>query len=130
MISAREGYALWADHWDATPSPIVALEERTLLPWIEGMRPRRAIDVGCGTGRWLRRLPAIGIDASLPMLAVARRKPGLHGRLAAADAAALPIATGCADLVLCTLTLGHVRDHAAALREFARVLCGRADRSS
>ncbi len=86
------------------------------------MHPRRAIDVGCGTGRWTERLSAIGVDASPAMLAVAARKPGLRGRLAVADATALPIASGSADLVLCALTLGHIRDQAAAMREFARVL--------
>src|SRR5207247_6681417 len=33
-VSAREGYALWAGGWDTTRSPIVALEERMLLPWL------------------------------------------------------------------------------------------------
>src|SRR5437762_398638 len=70
-VSAREGYALWADTWDATPSPIVALEHRYLLPWIDGLHPGRAIDVGCGTGRWTERLSAIGVDLSPAMLAIA-----------------------------------------------------------
>jgi malonyl-CoA O-methyltransferase len=122
QVSATEGYALWADTWDSTPSPIVALEHRVLLPWIRDLHPRRAVDVGCGTGRWAARLSAIGIDASPAMLAIAAGKPGLHGRLAVADATALPIATGAADLVLCTLTLGHIRDHAAALNEISRIL--------
>ncbi len=120
-VPAVEGYRLWAETWDATPSPIVALEHRTLLPWMEALAPRRAIDVGCGTGRWTARLSAIGIDASSAMLAVAANK-GLRGRLAVGDAAALPVATGVADLVLCALTFGHVGDQAGAMREFARVL--------
>ncbi len=93
-ITAAEGYRLWADTWDTTPSPIAALEHRALLPWLESCQPRRAIDVGCGTGRWTARLSAIGIDASPAMLAVAAHKPGLRGRLAVADATALPIASG------------------------------------
>ena len=121
-VSAQEGYALWADTWDLTPSPIVALEHRALLPWIARCNPHRAIDVGCGTGRWTARLSAIGLDASPAMLAMAAAKPGLRGRLAVADASALPIASGAADLALCALTLGHVRDQAAAMREFARIL--------
>jgi malonyl-CoA O-methyltransferase len=56
------------------------------------------------------------------MLAVAAEKPNLRGRLAAADATALPIRTACADLVLCTLTLGHIPNPLAAMREFARIL--------
>jgi len=121
-VSAREGYALWADSWDATPSPIVALEHRALLPWIADLRPRRAIDVGCGTGRWTERLSAIGLDTSPAMLARAAAKPALRGRLVVADATALPIAESAADLIVCALTLGHVGDAAAAVREFARVL--------
>ena len=125
-VSAREGYALWADTWDLTPSPIVALEQRALKPWMARLRPRlhahRAVDVGCGTGRWTARLSAIGLDASPAMLAMAAVKPGLRGRLAVADAAALPIASSAAHLVLCALTLGHVRDPFAAMRELARIL--------
>ncbi len=121
-VSAREGYELWADTWDATHSPIVALERRALAPWLAAMHPRRAIDVGCGTGRWTGPLQALGLDASAAMLAQAASKPGLRGRLALADAIALPVATGAADLVLCALTLGHVADGAAAMREFARIL--------
>jgi SAM-dependent methyltransferase len=121
-VSAAEGYRLWADTWDSTPSPIVAVEERALLPWIASLSPRRAVDVGCGTGRWTGRLGAIGIDASDAMLSVAIGKPGLRGRLAMADASALPIATACCDLALCGLTLGHVRDRALAVGELERIL--------
>jgi malonyl-CoA O-methyltransferase len=121
-VSARQGYALWAETWDTTLSPIVALEERALLPWITGLEPRRAVDVGCGTGRWTTRLSAIGVDASLAMLAVAAEKNGLRGRLAVGDATALPIASGSADLVLCALTLGHIRNGIVAMREFTRIL--------
>ena len=121
-VSAREGYALWADSWDSTPSPIAALEFRALLPWIAPLRPRLAIDVGCGTGRWTTRLNAIGIDASPEMLSVAASKAGLRGRLAVADAARLPVASGAADLVLCALTFGHIRNPSCALAEFARIL--------
>jgi len=121
-VSAVEGYRLWADSWDDTPSPIAALEHRALLPWIESVPPGRAIDVGCGTGRWTARLGAVGVDASPAMLAVAAGKVGLSGRLAVGDAAALPVASGVADLVLCALTFGHIRDQRAAMREFERVL--------
>ena len=56
------------------------------------------------------------------MVARAARKPELAGRLAVADAAALPVASGAAELVICALTLGHLADPAPALLEFARVL--------
>lgn len=121
-ISAAEGYELWADTWDATPSPIVAVEERTLSPWIEDLPAGRVLDVGCGTGRRCACLNAIGLDASPAMLGVAARKPGLRGRLAVADATSLPIADACCAAAICALTLGHVRDRNTALRELARIL--------
>ena len=115
-VSAAEGYALWAETFDATPSPIIALEERMLRPWLAGPAQRRAVDVGCGTGRWTTRLNGIGFDASFEMLAAGR------GTRAVADATALPLADAYADFVLCALTLAHLREPAAAMREFARVL--------
>jgi malonyl-CoA O-methyltransferase len=121
-VCAAEFFEQWADGWDDAPSPMAAAEDRALLAWIEALAPCRAVDVGCGTGRWTARLAAIGIDASPAMLAVAARKPGLRGRLAVGDAAALPVASGWADLVLCALTFGHIHDQAGAMREFARVL--------
>jgi malonyl-CoA O-methyltransferase len=121
-ISASAGYQLWADTWDVTPSPIVAVEERALGPWMARLDHRRAIDVGCGTGRWAARLRAIGIDISPAMLGIAALKPGLKGRLIAGDATALPVASASACLVLSTLALGHIRNQAGAMREFARIL--------
>jgi len=100
----------------------VALEQRALLPWMARLHPRRAIDIGCGTGRWASHLSALGFDASPAMLAVAARKPGLRGRLAVADATALPIASHSSDLILCALTFGHIRNQSAALAEFSRIL--------
>jgi malonyl-CoA O-methyltransferase len=80
------------------------------------------IDIGAGTGRWTAELGAIGLDASQEMIAVAATKPGLGGRLALADAMALPIASGCADLALCTLMLGYARDPLVAWRELVRIV--------
>ncbi len=121
-VTAVEGYALWAETWETTPSPVVGLEQRMLLPWLERIPARRVVDVGCGTGRWTAPLGAVGIDLSPAMLAVASRKPLLRGRLAVADAAALPIASASAALALCTLTLGHLLRQVSAWKELSRIL--------
>jgi ubiquinone/menaquinone biosynthesis C-methylase UbiE len=62
-----------------------------------------------------------GVDTCQEMLDQARRKPLLCGRLAQADAAAVPIATGAAGLTLCSFAAGYIADLGRALREMARV---------
>lgn len=94
-------------------------------------RPRRILDVGCGTGYVLRRLAALlpdaealsGIDPAPNMIGVARSStddPRVHFDLGVAEH--LPYADGAFDLVVSTTSFDHWADQAAGLRECARVL--------
>ena len=126
ILAARDAYRLWASSWDRDPSAIVSLESRMLAPWLSDLAGKRVLDVSCGTGRWLEfaaraGAAVVGLDLSPEMLAEAARKPGLAPRLAVSDATRLPIADGCADIVLCTLSLGHLADAAPAISEMARI---------
>jgi malonyl-CoA O-methyltransferase len=90
------------------------------------VRGRRFLDVCCGTGRWLtwareRGAAACGVDFSPEMLAQAAGRPGLRGRLAAADCRMLPVADCSADVVLCALALGHLGAFEDAIAQLARV---------
>lgn len=94
------------------------------------LRPRRVLDVGCGTGRLLGHLAAyaenatlIGVDISAGMLATARGNASC-GRIAFCQGAAedLPFADAAYDLVTATISFRHWRDKAAGVREVARVL--------
>jgi len=96
-----------------------------------GSRPRRLLDLGCGTGRLLedlrRRLPEaelVGVDPSEGMLAVARQRlagePGV--RLEVATAARLPLPDASVDVVTTTMSFHHWEAQDASLREVARVL--------
>ena len=97
-----------------------------------GFRPSASVDVGCGTGRFTRVLAStfacrvVGIDPSRPMLRVAakalRYTPGivlLQGR-----AEDVPLAPGCADLLLMSMSYHHVVDKPAALASVRRTLRG------
>jgi len=93
-------------------------------------------DVGCGNGAYLAELArrgfagrALGLDMSPGMLDAARERltssgsSELPGRLAllTADATALPLPDGVADLTLAMHMLYHVPDPSAAVRELRRV---------
>lgn len=89
----------------------------------------RVLDVACGTGALLEavreRWPGaagVGVDLSLEMLAIARRRLPPAVALVAADAGRLPFADGAFDGATCTSALHHWPEPAAALAEVARVL--------
>ncbi len=126
-VSAVEGYRLWAETWDITPSAIVALETRWLAPWLRGLRGKIFVDVSGGAGRWMIQAHALGArvvgsDLSREMLLEARRKPQLAGKLVRADTRSIPFRNFSADLVLCGLSLGHMPPVESAIAELARLV--------
>jgi len=87
---------------------------------------RLTIDLGAGEGRLARDLirrghRVVAVDAS-PTLAraCATHEEGVPSVVA--DAAAVPLASGCADLVVAFMSLQDVDDLAGALTEVARLL--------
>lgn len=132
-VSAEEGYDLWAPSYDRDPNPLLALEERQLRPLLPELGGKAVLDVACGTGRWLERLlsrgarSGLGVDLSSRMLDSARGKRGLRGRLVRADGLQLPLASGIADLAICSFALAHLRDLDPLARELARVAKPQAD---
>jgi malonyl-CoA O-methyltransferase len=118
-LSARQGYRLWADHYEAETA-VSFLENRLVAEVGSPVAGRRLLDAGCGTGRRLRAsgaAVAVGVDLSPEML-LASPTPGL---LAAADLRALPLAPAAFDVVWCRLAIGHLGELAAAYAELARV---------
>jgi ubiquinone/menaquinone biosynthesis C-methylase UbiE len=95
-----------------------------------GVRPgERVLDVGTGTGVAAEAAAraigsdglAIGLDASVPMLRVARRvRP--TARYAAAEAIDLPFRDGTFDALLCTFTITTFARYDTALFDMLRVL--------
>jgi ubiquinone/menaquinone biosynthesis C-methylase UbiE len=127
-VSVTEGYARWAASYDQTPNPLLALEERCLLPLLPDIAGKRVLDLACGTGRWLERLSAadpvlgIGIDLSPAMLRVAGEKTAIRGRLARADCLTLPLRDAAFDLAICSFALEHIGKFSELARECWRVL--------
>lgn len=93
------------------------------------------VDVCCGTGVYTRILAsrlhgegvAIGVDIHPGVIERAKEQTQAEGwgalvEYRAADATALPLPDGCADVVFCNSLLWLLRDPVAALREMRRVL--------
>ena len=126
-VPVAEGYELWAPIYDQTPNPLLAREERHLLPLFTDLHKKRILDLACGTGRWLEKLVAqggglaVGIDSSAAMLCVARMKDVITGRLVRAACESLPFRTAVFDLAICSFALGHIRDLGSMVRELERV---------
>ncbi len=97
-----------------------------MLARIEGQGFRRALDVGCGEGRFCRLIaPHVGntsgVDPSPSLIAEAKRRDA-RGDYRVGYAEALDFADHSFDLVISYLSLIDIDDIAVAIAEMARVL--------
>jgi malonyl-CoA O-methyltransferase len=125
LVDPEAGYALWAESYPPWAHNAVMVAEQSVVePIIRAARPRRALDVGTGTGRGLALLAdagarkAFGVDRSLAML----HQTPPEAACACADARGLPFANHSFDLVCSSLMAGDVDPLAAWIAEAARVL--------
>lgn len=131
--TTEHGYSRWAATYDSFPNPILAREERYVVPLLPPLEGKRALDLACGTGRWLQRLvahgtrQAVGIDLSEAMLQVADSKAALRGRLLRADCRRVPFGPSVFDFGICSFALSHIRDLRNVARELAHVMRPKSD---
>lgn len=130
-LSPLEAYDLWADSYDEQPDNLMFCldgEAMAELAQLADLRDKRLLDMGCGTGRhwplFLRFRPKslIGCDISPAMLARLQGKfPGAATRLVK-DARVSFQADASIDVVISTLTLGHIADPEPVLADWSRIL--------
>jgi len=107
--------------------------EAAIKEGLEFEKNDRVLDLGCGTGHPLieaaerssSKSRFIACDLSPAAMGLARanfRDRGLAVEVLCADAALLPLREGSIDKVLLLMTLQHVYDEVAVLREVDRVL--------
>ena len=101
--------------------------EQALASFVEdgGAAHHRVLEIGCGTGHWVRRLRqsrhiAFGVDPSAGMLQVAHGS--LPGLVIRGRAEALPCASASCDRLFCVNALHHFSDPAGFIAEARRVL--------
>lgn len=125
LVEPQLAYALWAPSYLPAPhNRLMEIEQATVLSLLPDVRGLIALDVGCGSGRYLRELRlrgarACGLDLSEAMLA---RVFEAGTPLIRADLCALPIGAMSVDVIVSGLALGDVADLELALSEMARAL--------
>lgn len=119
-------YARWAATYPPAPhNLLMEMEQAAMLELLPEVRNQCALDLACGSGRYLNLLRArgaaqvMGLDLSREMLMAAQvhQKKLLQG-----DLCALPLASASFDLVVCGLAVGHVENLRIVIAEASRVL--------
>lgn len=125
VLPAQAAYEMWAHDYPPRPhNELMRVEQDAVIALLPPLSGLRVLDAGCGTGRYLHRVralgaTAVGVDLSGAMLAQARKSAT---GLARADLRALPFAHGTIDVVICALALGDVSELDRCLAEMSRVL--------
>jgi ubiquinone/menaquinone biosynthesis C-methylase UbiE len=127
-----------AEGWDFSAGAYTALQDagdknRTILldpvmldecGCVDGIR---ALDLGCGEGRFSRMLAGrgarvTGIDLTAEMTRTAHQRQGRDDQYVRATAEQLPFPSGTFDLAVSYVTLVDIVDYRTAISEAARVL--------
>ena len=128
---AMSSAQMWGRLWGALPDDWASVEQQQLPAYETAIRElgigagQRVLDVGCGTGVFLRAAAdrgarVVGFDASEPLLAVARTRVP-EADLHVGDMEALPFGDGGFDVVTGFCSFFFADDMTRALREAARV---------
>lgn len=130
-LGSEKGYNLWAEQYDAQPDNLMlALDEYMFSTMIDGLSLKNRIvaDVGCGTGRHWRKIydkgpsQLLGFDISEEMLKMLQKKYPYARTYHIKDDNLDALDDGVCDLIISTLTVGHIKNIGQALREWCRVL--------
>ncbi len=128
MLPVQTAYDQWADEYDDA-DPTTTLDEPFVLLMLQPFAGCRILDLGCGTGRYLRRIAGppvqlVGLDVSRAMLARAKRTISSLSPVTFIQASIgqLPFASGSFDRVIIGLVLDHIHDLRSFFQETAAVL--------
>lgn len=134
-FEVRSLYEKIAEEYDSSEKLFITrlmekCEANIVLKEIGKNHYKLLIDVGAGTGRYIKHLAKISdhvvpLDFSLNMLKVLKKKLyGISGRVdvVLADAEYMPFRSNVFDLALSTLTIDHIPNYINMLKETKRVL--------
>ena len=117
-----DAFRLWAESYEVEPNALLQLGDRALESRLGELAGLRALDAGCGTGRWMRSAMragarVAGFDRERAMLDAA--PPGAR---AVGELGRAPFRAGAFDLAVAAFSLSHVQDPAAALADLCDLI--------
>ena len=127
-VTPAEGYRLWANTYDDELNPMLSLEQRILGPLLPPLVDLDVVDLGCGTGRWLKALQGsgarslLGVDASPEMLVLAQSKLAGVANLVCADCGSVSLEASSADIILANFVLSYVDDARHVVKTVRRAM--------
>jgi ubiquinone/menaquinone biosynthesis C-methylase UbiE len=131
-VETVEGYNRWAPTYDRERNPLIALEEDMTLNLIGDVENQRALDIGCGTGRYCELLAkrgakVVGIDSSPKMLEYAKRKitPNCQFELHLGKIEDTRFPSSHFSIVVSALTLSHIPKLEPLIKEVSRIIKNR-----
>jgi SAM-dependent methyltransferase len=127
-VTPAEGYRVWANTYDDEPNPMLSLERRILEQVLPPLVDLDVVDLGCGTGRWLKTLQGagtrslLGLDPSPEMLDLARSKLAGGASLVCADCGSVSLEANSADVILANFVLSYVEDVTSLVKTASEAL--------
>jgi ubiquinone/menaquinone biosynthesis C-methylase UbiE len=108
--------------------PVHRAVQNLVAAHLGGLVPECVLDIGCGTGRLLRRAALrwpsarlVGVDPAAGMIVQARRLTP-EATFHPGSGEAIPLPDSSVDVALSTVSFHHWKDQAAGLREVVRIL--------
>ena len=130
-LSARDAYAIWYAFYDNQPdNAVLFLEEKLFSEMISHteIKDRNILDIGCGTGRHWKEildhkpLKLTGIDNSHEMTGKLKKKFKDAEVFVSEKISPKVFEDSAFDLIISTLTIGHIKDIHLQFQEWDRIL--------
>jgi ubiquinone/menaquinone biosynthesis C-methylase UbiE len=129
IMNVQQAYDHWSEQYDTNLNKTRDLEAVSLRQTLSGIRCKRILEIGCGTGKnteWLQSITdeLLAVDLSDKMLSVAKSKiSSAHVQFLQADITQpWDFAKGSFDLVTFSLVLEHISDLESILQKVSHAL--------
>src|SRR5436305_5640879 len=118
-IKAADAYNLWSTDYDHQPDNLMLHLDNIVFKELLGqitINNKNIVDFGCGTGRHWDKIfsgdpdEITGVDISEGMLAILKNKYPSASVYKINDNLLTKIESSSVDIIVCTLTIAHVKD--------------------